>query len=479
MSKANVNIDDVISFQNSIKSETETLNGINANFSQQLAEIKEQVKQEKKKINVALDNCKKGINKLTIKIEELNEKLELLRAKLAAMPPTITTTVTDDEGNSSMVEKTNPEYLDIQNQIVEIEQKIETSKKLLMLFKELQAKATQQIMLLEQVVAQLQELREEIGRQLSQLEGYSEEAISKLNNIEQTLQEYMNTKIETPNLSSADNIFKGGSGGSTTTEENGLFGWLSGIGKSKSFDYCSTLVLKDEYKNNNPMYTLIDKLSVKDEYKKILCENFNNLDNRAKKIYKNYAKDLVCNSVLVDGSAYYSKIEGGFKINYLEDEKNELGKGNTFYHESAHMLDDLLGKKIGNSLGVAFEYCMPENIHEDYENAVKKVMLDRCCSEQEAKKYIKEDLRCNPIASHIVSDLFGGVTLNEVKGVYGHSKDYWSKPGSNILLGNEAFAELYACVACNNNESLEFTKKYMPRTINKFMKILEDFGNEN
>lgn len=350
MSKANVNIDDVISFQNSIKSETETLNGINANFSQQLAEIKEQVKQEKKKIDVALDNCKKGINKLTIKIEELNEKLELLRAKLAAMPPTITTTVTDDEGNSSMVEKPNPEYLDIQNQIVEIEQKIETSKKLLMLFKELQAKATQQIMLLEQVVAQLQELREEIGRQLSQLEGYSEEAISKLNNIEQTLQEYMDTKIETPNLSSADNIFKGESGGSTTTEENGLFGWLSGIGKSKSFDYCSTLVLKDEYKNNNPMYTLIDKLSVKDEYKKILCENFNNLDNRAKKIYKNYAKDLVCNSVLVDGSAYYSKIEGGFKINYLEDEKNELGKGNTFYHESAHMLDDLLGKKSGIAL---------------------------------------------------------------------------------------------------------------------------------
>ena len=467
MSKANVNIDDVISFQNSIKSETETLNGINANFSQQLAEINEQVKQEKKKINVALDNCKKGINKLTIKIEELNEKLELLQAKLAATPPTITTTVTDYEGNSSTVEKNNPEYLDIQNQIVEIGQKIETSKKLLMLFKELQAKATQQIMLLEQVVAQLQKLREEIGDQLSQLDGYSEEAISKLKNIVQTLQEYMDTKIETSNLSSAGH------------EGEGLFGWLSGIGKSKSFDYCSTLVLKDEYKNNNPMYTLIDKLSVKDEYKKILCENFNNLYNRAKKNYKNYAKDLVCNSVLVDGGAYYSKIEGGFKINYLEDEKNELGKGNTFYHESAHMLDDLLGKKIGNSLGVAFEYCMPENIHEDYENAVKKVMLDRCCSEQEAKKYIKEDLRCNPIASHIVSDLFGGVTLNEVKGVYGHSKDYWSKPGSNILLGNEAFAELYACVACNNNKSLEFTKKYMPRTINKFMKILEDFGNEN
>lgn len=200
MSKANVNIDDVTSFQNSIKSETETLNGINANFSQQLAEINEQVKQEKKKINVALDNCKKGINKLTIKIEELNEKLELLQAKLAATPPTITTTITDDEGNSSTVEEPNPEYLAIQNQIVEVEQKIETLENLLMLFEELQTKATQQIMLLEQVVAQLQELREEIGSQLSQLEGYSEEAISKLKNIEQTLQEYMDTKIETPDI---------------------------------------------------------------------------------------------------------------------------------------------------------------------------------------------------------------------------------------------------------------------------------------
>lgn len=467
MSKANVNIDDVTSFQNSIKSETETLNGINANFSQQLGEINEQVKLEKKKINVALDNCKKGINKLTIKIEELNEQLELLQAKLAATPPTITTTVTDDEGNSSTVEEPNPEYLAIQNQIVEIEQKIETLENLLMLFEELQTKATQQIMLLEQVVAQLQELREEIGCQLSQLEGYSEEAISKLKNIEQTLQEYMDTKIEAPNLSSAGHDGKG------------LFGWLSSIGKSKSSGYCLTLVSKDEYKKNKPMYTLIDKLPVKDEYKKILCENFNNLDDRAKKIYKQYAKDLVCNSVLVDGGAYYSKFEGGFKINCLEDEKNELGKGNTFYHESAHMLDDLLGKKIGNSLGVAFEYCIPEDIHEDYENAVKNVMFDRGCSEQEAKKYIKNDLRSNPIASHIVSDLFGGVTLNEVKGAYGHSKDYWSNPGSNILLGNEAFAELYACVACNNNASLEFTKKYMPRTINKFLKIMEDFGNGN
>lgn len=467
MSKANVNIEDVASFQNSIQSETETMNDINSKFSEQLTEIDEQIKAEKKKLNTVLDTCQKGINRLTVKIDELKEKLEELEAKLAVTPPVIVTTVTDSDGNSTTVEEPNPEYEALESQIEEVEEKLSQLENLLAMFEQLQMKATHQIALLEQVVTQLQALREEIGSSLHQLEGYSEEAVFKLRNIQQALQEYVDTKIEAPNLSSTEHSGKG------------LFGWLGSIGKSKPSGYCSTLVSKDEYKKNKPMYTLIDKLPVSDEYKKILCDNFNNLDNKAKKIYKQYANELKCNNVMVDGTAYYSKYEGGFKINCLEDAKNELGKGNTFYHESAHMLDDLLGKKIGNGLGVSFEYCMPEAIHEDYANAVKKVMSDYGYSEQEAKRYIRNDLRSNPIDSHIVSDLFGGVTVNEVKGVYGHSNDYWSHQGSNIKLGNEAFAELYACIACNNSGSLEFTKKYMPRTINKFMKIMEDFDHGN
>ena len=66
-----------------------------------------------------------------------------------------------------------------------------------------------------------------------------------------------------------------------------------------------------------------------------------------------------------------------------------------------------------------------------------------------------------------------------MEGAYGHDNKYWSQQGSNVLLGNEAFAEIYACMACNNTESLQFTEKYMPKTVNKFKKILEDFNNGN
>ncbi|MFA6887657.1 MAG: hypothetical protein WCQ65_11910, partial [Fermentimonas sp.] len=201
--------------------------------------------------------------------------------------------------------------------------------------------------------------------------------------------------------------------------------------------------------------------------------------------YNKYADKLKCNDTayyeldengVPQDAAYFSPIEGGFKINQHEDLHNPLGAGNTFFHESGHMIDWLKGQEsdTGNA---SYETYMTEAVHEDYFNALQNIMNDNDnpCDRERAQEILSRKLMKEPNASNCVSDVFGGVSFNKVFGVWGHSDEYW-RNNSRDIVGKEAFAEITADRACNNERNLDFTRRYMPKTMKAYENALKYGG---
>ncbi len=200
MAKANVSIQNVTSFRDTIGRESEELNRINNDFSNQLNSTSERINVEKEKINSILAKISSGIAKVSAKIEELNAELKELEAELAATPPTITITSTDEDGNTTTEEVPNPAYEALLAQIAQVQEKINQLEEILSLFEELQNRATKQNEMLSQALKKIEELKEELTAHHQQLNNFSQEAVQKLRSINQVLEEYKATKIQTPSL---------------------------------------------------------------------------------------------------------------------------------------------------------------------------------------------------------------------------------------------------------------------------------------
>ena len=248
---------------------------------------------------------------------------------------------------------------------------------------------------------------------------------------------------------------------------------------------CRDMIDTDEYRQYSRIYDKLDTMDISQDYKDVLINRISNMDTELKGEYNKYADKLKCNDTayyeldengVPQDAAYFSPIEGGFKINQHEDLHNPLGAGNTFFHESGHMIDWLKGQEsdTGNA---SYETYMTEAVHEDYFNALQNIMNDNDnpCDRERAQEILSRKLMKEPNASNCVSDVFGGVSFNKVFGVWGHSDEYW-RNNSRDIVGKEAFAEITADRACNNERNLDFTRRYMPKTMKAYENALKYGG---
>ena len=243
------------------------------------------------------------------------------------------------------------------------------------------------------------------------------------------------------------------------------------------------MIESQEYQHYKDIYRKIDTLDVSQEYKDVLVERFVNMDATLKSEYNRYADKLVCLDTsytevdekgVPQDAAYFSAAEGGFKFDQEADMNNPLGAGNTFFHESGHMLDWLKGQENGSYNASDYSF-MTDAIHEDYYDALDKIQLEKSCDFETAQKLLSDELMSEPIASNCVSDVFGGVSYNKVSGAWGHDTQYW-RERSRDAVGKEAFAELTADRACGNIASMDFAKKYLPRTLKAYERALKNGG---
>ncbi|MGM9563429.1 MAG: hypothetical protein ACI3VQ_05065, partial [Faecousia sp.] len=228
------------------------------------------------------------------------------------------------------------------------------------------------------------------------------------------------------------------------------------------------VVGEDEYKKYQDIYDTVNNLGVSDTYKDTLVDQLKNMDPELKGLYNDYANDLKCLDTNYPGVANFDRTKGGFVFSETKDVNKGLGAGNTFFHESAHMMDYLTGEN-GKDLSVAND--LTSAIQEDYNDALSNIMKTHNCSFEEAQSKLSDELWAHPVESNCVSDVFGGLSGNKVSGPWGHRADYWAKrPRSTV--GSEAFAEITADSA-SNPQSLEFTKKYMPKTYSAYQNMIK------
>ena len=225
---------------------------------------------------------------------------------------------------------------------------------------------------------------------------------------------------------------------------------------------------EDEYKNYQDIYDTVSNLDVSDAYKDTLVEQLKNMNPELKGLYNDYANDLKCLDTNYLGIANFDRTKGGFVFSETKDVNKGLGAGNTFFHESAHMMDYLTGEN-GKDLSVAND--LTSAIQEDYNDALSNIMKTYNCSLEDAQSKLSDELWAHPVESNCVSDVFGGLSENKVSGPWGHRTDYWAKrPRSTV--GSEAFAEITADSA-SNPQSLAFTKKYMPKTCSAYQSMIK------
>ena len=228
------------------------------------------------------------------------------------------------------------------------------------------------------------------------------------------------------------------------------------------------VVGEDEYKKYQDIYNNVDTLNVSDDYRDILRDEIKNMDPELKGLYNDYANDLKCLDTNYPGVAHFSQTEGGFKFSETNDINKGLGAGNTFFHESGHMLDYLSGEK-GQNLSECND--LTKAIQEDYDDALANIMRNENCSYAEAQSKLSDILWNDPTASSCVSDVFGGISGNKVSGPWGHRNEYWARRNRSAI-GKEAFAEMTADSA-SNAQGLAFTQKYMPKAYRTYQNMIK------
>ena len=176
----------------------------------------------------------------------------------------------------------------------------------------------------------------------------------------------------------------------------------------------------------------------------------------------------------LSNKAYFSPAAGGFTFNPELDNPHPIGAGYTFFHESGHMIDWLKGHDADEAYASHIAE-MTDSIQEDYEYNIERIMYEHGCSKDMANLYLSRELLSAGHTSHCVSDVFGGISFGAVQGSYAHSNLYWLQRDRNAI-GREAFAEITGDMACGNTEMLEFTRKYMPRTMEAYSRAINIGG---
>ena len=235
-------------------------------------------------------------------------------------------------------------------------------------------------------------------------------------------------------------------------------------------------------------------------------------------------------SSLSSEGSYYTHGSRSVYLDVPSDMNDKVPPGRTYFHEVGHLMDDAaftlddnkLYQKTGDDRRMMSDnYEFREAIENDFQNYVdnyKKEHKDeishitKYCEGYDVtasdkdkvindyiqnldpeirEKYSTEDIvtyrlirdmmmenipkeenggKTNIELYETTSDIFGGLTDNICRGVWGHSNDYWN--GSDSAITSEMFAHMFQ-TSMNNDEELQKLKEIFPTSYDKFMEMVK------
>lgn len=436
MARASLNLADLDAFRAQV-SATEVsfenaLSQFHASCEHNLYQIEDGITEMER----AIAEIEATLEPLRQKIESLRQELSALQSALAATPPTIEVVTTDEEGNTVTSEEPNPEYAALESQIASVEAQLAPLEAAESRLEATKSRCQEAISSLRRARSEILDLQEDINNRAGEARGYNATAHSRLNSIEGVLNDYLALSIVPSLLPRPVNPFAG-----TAFYSYGVPSAASSSFKQAPAQAPATLrKLAAQAKPRiagNPILPLV------------LLQGY------------------LGSSASIKGTASSKKIDPW-------DSEESLPEDYAIYHHDGHLLDEEIAKRMGHEGFASFAYKMHEAIKRDYEATLEETMRKHNCSRHDAILHLNEILKDKPISSHIVSDLFGGLSSNWVRGYFSHDLAYWGRSDGEALLGAEGFAELFAAEALEMNASLEFSSRYLKETIEVYQKIKEE-----
>lgn len=227
--------------------------------------------------------------------------------------------------------------------------------------------------------------------------------------------------------------------------------------------------LRAKVETSSYSYTLgvLTKGNLSLEYENTLKERHKNAQPQVRRVfdhYKNYLQVQDTNYPTNQTPHYlltnYEGRKRGVYINAEADAKNPKGAGTTYFHELAHMIDHASTGFCGNLSNT------PEFQKALIEDGQRILNLYNNLSDE---KKLNFKMRIRSDYAHSFSDLIDATTNGQLRGSYGHSREYWSKSGN---LQAEAFAHFFEA-SMGNEQKLNLLSNFFPTAFGEFSKMID------
>ncbi len=232
----------------------------------------------------------------------------------------------------------------------------------------------------------------------------------------------------------------------------GLRNMTYSAGEAPSYQYCLGVLTRG---------------NVPDGYLDVISIRHQNGETSVRRVFDHFTNQMVIQNANYppNQTAHYSPLnyEGhrrGVYYNATSDMTNPRGAGTTYFHELAHMIDHASTGYQGNLSS------SPEFGNALIEDGQRILSLYNNLTPERQNAFLN---RIRGDSAHSFSDLIDATTNGQLHGSYGHSREYWTRPGN---LQAEAFAHFFEA-SMGDPDKLELLSNFFPTAFGIFSTMIE------
>lgn len=207
--------------------------------------------------------------------------------------------------------------------------------------------------------------------------------------------------------------------------------------------------------------------NIPDGYLNVISTRHENGETGVRRVFDHFTNQMVIQNANYppNQTAHYSPLnyEGhrrGVYYNATSDMTNPRGAGTTYFHELAHMIDHAATGYQGNLSR------SPEFGNALIEDGQRILSLYNNLTPERQNAFLN---RIRGDSAHSFSDLIDATTNGQLHGSYGHSREYWTRPGN---LQAEAFAHFFEA-SMGDPDKLELLSNFFPTAFGIFTTMID------
>lgn len=261
-----------------------------------------------------------------------------------------------------------------------------------------------------------------------------------------SIQEYDNVYIDSNGSMLSDNSFV----------QNLRTTALGGV-NHQSYQYCLGVLTRGK---------------VSEDYLNVVSDRHDRGETSVRRVFDYFANQLM----IQDAELPTNQIQHYFPMNYeghrrgvyynaTSDMSNPKGAGTTYFHELGHMIDHASTGYRGNLSN------SPEFGRALVEDGQRVLQLFNRMSAGQQHSFLR---RIYSNEAHSFSDLIDATTNGQLHGRYGHTREYWARPGT---LQAEAFAHFFEA-SMGGEEKLALLAHFFPTAFAYFSTMIESIQPE-